>query len=478
MPARNRFSRRASSPSAHATFGALACASIAPCVHAAILDANPANYQTLVSNLVAGDTLRLASGSYEHGLVLAEKAGTAMQPIVIVGPADHSAKVRAEACCEVVRLDGASFIQLRNLTLEVDSTGVQSSGRSDHVTLENLRILGNGRGAHTAGIVTQGPASEWVIRRDMIARVERGLSLGNPDGSALFVDGLIEYNVVVDTTRADVEIAGATGTRKTLIRHNAFSDDADTLMSAVSGNAYEIYGNVFYTKSRSGPLSSSAVAGMRDNVLMGDVTSNSPNLYVQAANQANGMQWTIAAVSAAAVTPTVTLTASPTNVSSGGTSLLSWTSTGATGCAASGGWSGTKAANGAETVGPIRTSTDYQLTCLGEGGNAGAMVTVTVGGSAPSPTPSPTPAPTPTPTPTPTPSPTPSPTPTPTPTPTPSPTPTPTPTPTPPMGSASSGGGGALDISWIAILLLIVTLRQRAPQLPSHDASRLARERG
>jgi hypothetical protein len=84
------------------------------------------------------------------------------------------------------------------------------------------------------------------------------------------------------------------------------------------------------------------------------------------------------------------MTASPTNVAAGGTSVLSWTSTDIAGCSASGGWTGTKGPSGSETVGPIQSSTSYQLTCLGAGGNAGAIVQVTVGGTSPPPTNPPT----------------------------------------------------------------------------------------
>src|SRR3569833_2775623 len=157
-----------------------------------ILDATPANYVALVSTLAPGDTLRLARGSYDRGLLLVNKAGTAEHPIAIVGPADHSAKLSAPACCAVVRLDGSSFLQLKNLAIEVNGAGVDSSGSSDHVTLENLLIAGDGHHAHSAGIATHGRATDWVIRRDTISGVETGLSLGTPDGSAPFVGGLIE----------------------------------------------------------------------------------------------------------------------------------------------------------------------------------------------------------------------------------------------------------------------------------------------
>jgi len=74
----------------------------------------------------------------------------------------------------------------------------------------------------------------------------------------------------------------------------------------------------------------------------------------------------------------INLTASPEYVEAGGTSTLSWNATGASGCTASGGWTGTKSASGSFTVGPIDSSTTYQLSCDGPNGSGLAMVTVEV----------------------------------------------------------------------------------------------------
>src|SRR6185436_79987 len=115
---------------------------------------------------------------------------------------------------------------------------------------------------------------------------------------------------------------------------------------------YEIYGNVLYASDDAASMRSVTVAGAHDNLIAGNTAGDSANPYVQASNQGTGsMQWTIAAVSAAAITPTVTLTASPASIAAGGTSLLSWTSTASVACGASGGWTGTKATSGSETVG-------------------------------------------------------------------------------------------------------------------------------
>jgi len=74
----------------------------------------------------------------------------------------------------------------------------------------------------------------------------------------------------------------------------------------------------------------------------------------------------------------VQLNASPRHVTSGGNSTLSWNASGATGCAAGGGWSGSRAASGSYTAGPIVASTTYRLSCEGPNGTGIGMVTVEV----------------------------------------------------------------------------------------------------
>lgn len=78
--------------------------------------------------------------------------------------------------------------------------------------------------------------------------------------------------------------------------------------------------------------------------------------------------------------PVVNLTASPASVTSGSTAQLSWSTTNATRCTASGDWSGARSTTGTETVGPLTISQAYQLSCenaVGVFTSANAMVTVT-----------------------------------------------------------------------------------------------------
>ena len=77
--------------------------------------------------------------------------------------------------------------------------------------------------------------------------------------------------------------------------------------------------------------------------------------------------------------PTVTITASPQTIASGASSTLTWSSTNATSCTASGSWSGDRApSGGSESTGVLTASANYTLTCTGDGGSENASATVTV----------------------------------------------------------------------------------------------------
>ncbi len=76
--------------------------------------------------------------------------------------------------------------------------------------------------------------------------------------------------------------------------------------------------------------------------------------------------------------PTISLSSSPSTVSEGGSTILSWNSTNATSCTASGDWSGTKGATGSETINSITNNSQFILDCSGTGGSASASVNVAV----------------------------------------------------------------------------------------------------
>ena len=85
--------------------------------------------------------------------------------------------------------------------------------------------------------------------------------------------------------------------------------------------------------------------------------------------------------------PTVILTANPTSVASGATTTLTWSSTNATSCTASNGWTGTMATSGSKASATLTAATTFALSCTGTGGSASASAMVTIAGSTPTPPP-------------------------------------------------------------------------------------------
>jgi hypothetical protein len=82
--------------------------------------------------------------------------------------------------------------------------------------------------------------------------------------------------------------------------------------------------------------------------------------------------------------PVVTMGLSPASVSVNGTSTLTWSSTNATSCTASGAWSGTKTTSGITTVTGAAIGTQvYHLSCTGSGGSGSNSATLTVTAAAP-----------------------------------------------------------------------------------------------
>jgi len=83
--------------------------------------------------------------------------------------------------------------------------------------------------------------------------------------------------------------------------------------------------------------------------------------------------------------PTVNLKANysdgPITVPYNSSVVLSWSSSNATSCYASGDWSGTKSTSGSETIYNLTSSKTYTLTCTGGGNSSSDTVYVKIGGS-------------------------------------------------------------------------------------------------
>jgi hypothetical protein len=69
--------------------------------------------------------------------------------------------------------------------------------------------------------------------------------------------------------------------------------------------------------------------------------------------------------------PTVAISVNPNTVAAGASATLTWSSTNATACTASGAWSGSEAISGTQSVTPAANGTfTYTLTCTGAGGSS------------------------------------------------------------------------------------------------------------
>jgi trimeric autotransporter adhesin len=108
----------------------------------------------------------------------------------------------------------------------------------------------------------------------------------------------------------------------------------------------------------------------------GALTANST--YTLTCTGTGGSAAQSATVSVSQPAPTVSLSASPSTVASGSSSTLSWSASNATSCTASGGWSGTKAMSGSQSMGALTSNTTYTLNCTGTGGSAAQSATVSV----------------------------------------------------------------------------------------------------
>jgi len=264
------------------------------------LVAGPADYLTRLAGLRAGDRLLLGPGTYRGSLDLQSLHGAAGQPIVIEGPADRSARFLGQPGRNTVELRDVSYLALRNLTLDGLNTpgvdGVKAHAVTHHVTLENLEIVNHASHQQTVGISTKAPAWAWVIRGNVIRGAGTGLYLGDSNGTAPFVHGLIERNLIVDTIGYGLQIKHQ-GTRpdvagmprepgSTIIRQNIISKARQAQagfqgprpnllvghfppLGAGAEDLYEIYGNVLYQNLVGEPLlQGEGNIALHDNLLV------------------------------------------------------------------------------------------------------------------------------------------------------------------------------------------------------------------
>jgi len=266
--------------------------------YSAVYTANPSNYKTLIANLQPGDTLTLEAGRYTR-LTLNGLNGTQNAWITITGPTSGlPAIIEAESCCNAVQLYGVSYVAIKNLTIDgkwLDVDGINSKDYISHdILIEGCTLQALGTDQQTVGISTKSTAWGWIIRKNKIFDAGTGLYLGNSDGSAPFIGGIIENNLIKAPVGYGMEIKFQNpyslisgmpqGPNKTIIRHNVFIKDdrpspyGDRPNMLVGGfpnsgpgsnDHYEIYGNFFYYNPRESLLQVSGRVIIHDNIFVG-----------------------------------------------------------------------------------------------------------------------------------------------------------------------------------------------------------------
>jgi hypothetical protein len=262
--------------------------------------ADPATYRALVRELRPGDTLELQPGTYLEGLTLHDVHGTPDAAIVIRGPrAGTPARFVARAGANTVSLRNASHIVLDSLVLDgrdipVDAVKAERSASVHHLTLTRLTVVNHGARQGTVAISSKCPAWSWTIRGNRIVGAGTGMYLGDSDGSAPFVAGLIEDNVVSDTAGYNVQIKHQAlwpeipglpaGKTATVIRRNVFhkggrassGDQArpNLLLGHVplagpgAANEYHVYRNLFVDSPGEALLQAEGNVFVHNNVFL------------------------------------------------------------------------------------------------------------------------------------------------------------------------------------------------------------------
>ena len=259
---------------------------IARVASAADVNADPSSYLAAFAGLQPGDRLILAAGTYTGCLVIAGHHGSEGAPTIITGPESGAPAIFDATSCSngnrftsaTIQLRNSSYIVLRHL--ELDGKGLAIDGveadydftPTHHITIESLHIHDHDFDSGVNAISTKAPVWDWVIRNNRLINNGLGLYLGDSDGSAPFIRGTIEHNLIRDPKGYGMQIkhqnprptvAGLPADGGvTLIRHNVFmksargvtgGDERPNLLVGhfpLSGSGlndrYEVYGNFFY----------------------------------------------------------------------------------------------------------------------------------------------------------------------------------------------------------------------------------------
>jgi hypothetical protein len=198
--------------------------------------ATPGNYQSFLKKLLPGDILTFGEGEYKFNLLLDDIHGEEGAMITLQGIEGKTIFV-ASSDENTINFINCSYIHLKNFKLDgkhvqVDAIKMKQGGYCHHLIIENNHIYNYDVDQQQNGISSKGTVWDISIIGNIIDGSGTGLYLGNSDGSAPFIGGLIEKNVVLNTIGYNMEIKHQLARNespeipsnaKTIIRHNVFS---------------------------------------------------------------------------------------------------------------------------------------------------------------------------------------------------------------------------------------------------------------
>jgi hypothetical protein len=293
----------------------IGCFCTTAAAQARALSASPSTYEALVQSLRPGDELTLDPGVYGQGLSLHGIRGTADEPIRIRGTRAGTPTVFiGRTGTNTISLSNTAHVQISDIVLDgrnLDADGIKAEGGKQcssvhHIVLENLLIVGHGLNQQVVAISSLCPAWDWVIRGNVIVGAGTGLYLGQSDGTAPFVGGLIERNLLLDTrgynmqikhqTRRPTEVDMPVDQMRTVIRHNVFSKARNAsqqkdarpnvllghfpAQGAGSEDVYDVAANLFFCNPTESLLQAEGNLSIAGNVFVngsGDAVSLQPH---------------------------------------------------------------------------------------------------------------------------------------------------------------------------------------------------------
>jgi|JRYD01.1.fsa_nt_gb hypothetical protein len=322
--------------------------------------ATPSNLQFVHNTVVGGSPcLRLSGWSGRPGLVLANNAiycdaddfaigGLSGVTVTgnVVTPATSALPAAGYRVGQTATLDLTDVAQ-HNVYPRAGSRVIDAASAA-HVT--SLDFNGNARsGTPDAGAYDYTTAQNpgWAV----VAGFKNASAQPQPPDLALSANPL------------SVAVGGGTQ-----INWNATSATACTASASPATSGWS---------GTKGPTGSEGISGL----------AATTQFNLSCSNAAGSTSRSVTVTVVAAPAPTVSLAASPATLAAGERSTLTWSSTNATGCTATGAWAGNKASAGNEQSAALATTSTFTLACTGGGGSAERSVTVTVttGGGTPPP---------------------------------------------------------------------------------------------